>query len=91
MEGHTQVNLSGLSELAREQGSRILIAHMRDINESVGTRQLDRRRCIRLDTAMQVSMTPVLSVPKKITTQCWVHVGETLNLLLVINNKKILS
>ena len=42
MEGHTQVNLSGLSELAREEGGRILIAHMRDIKESAGTRQLDR-------------------------------------------------
>ena len=42
MEGHTQVNLSGLSELARKEGGRILIAHMRDIKESAGTRQLDR-------------------------------------------------
>ena len=43
MEGHTQVNLSGLSELAREEvgGGRILIAHMRDIQVSAG-RQLDR-------------------------------------------------
>ena len=37
MEGH----LSGLSELAREVGGRILIAHMRDI-QSAGSRQLDR-------------------------------------------------
>ena len=42
VEGHTQVNLSGLSELTREEGGRILIAHMRDIKESAGTRQLDR-------------------------------------------------
>ena len=44
VEGHTQVNLSGLSELTREEGGggRILIAHMRDIKESVSTRQLDR-------------------------------------------------
>ena len=34
--------LSGLSELAREEGGRILIAHMRDITESAGIRQLDR-------------------------------------------------
>ena len=33
MEGHTQVNLSGLSELAKEEKGRILIAHMRDIQE----------------------------------------------------------
>ena len=43
MEGHTQVNLSGLPELAREEGGHILmIAHMRDIQESAGSRQLDR-------------------------------------------------
>ena len=42
MEGHTQVNLSGLSELAKEEKGRILIAHMRDIQESAGSRQLDR-------------------------------------------------
>ena len=41
MDGHTQVNLSGLSELDREEGGCILIAHMRDIKESVGSRQLD--------------------------------------------------
>ena len=36
MESHTHVNLSGLSELARERrgGGRILIRHMRDIKES---------------------------------------------------------
>ena len=42
MEGHTQVNLSGLSELAREEGCRILIAHKCDIRESAGSRKLDR-------------------------------------------------
>ena len=41
VEGHTQVNLSGLFELAREEGGRILIAHMCDIQESAGSRQLD--------------------------------------------------
>ena len=35
------VILSGLSELAREKGGRVLIAHMRDIKESVGSSQLD--------------------------------------------------
>ena len=40
--GHTQVNLSGLSELAREEGRRILIAHnYGDIKMFAGTRQLD--------------------------------------------------
>ena len=38
----TQVSLSGSSELAREEGGRILIAHMRDMKESAGSRQLDR-------------------------------------------------
>ena len=42
MEVHTQVILSGLSELAREEGGRVLIAHMRDIKESAVSRQLDR-------------------------------------------------
>ena len=42
MEGHTQVKLSGLSELAREEGGRILIARKRDIKESASTRQRDR-------------------------------------------------
>ena len=42
MEGHTQVSLSGLSELAREEGGGILIAQMRDIKASAGSRQLDR-------------------------------------------------
>ena len=37
VEGHIQVNMSGLSELAREEGDRILIAHMRDIKESAGS------------------------------------------------------
>ena len=31
MEGHTQFTLSGLSEMATEEGVRLLIAHMRDI------------------------------------------------------------
>ena len=34
VEGQTQVNLSGLSELAREEGGRIRIAHMRDIRNA---------------------------------------------------------
>ena len=37
-----KVNLSGLSELAREEGGRILIAHIHDIQESAGSKQLDR-------------------------------------------------
>ena len=44
---HTQVRLSGLPELAREEGGgrgSVLIAHMRDIQESAGSRQLDRWR-----------------------------------------------
>ena len=40
--GHTQVRLSGLQELGREEGGSILIAHIRDIKESAGSRQLDR-------------------------------------------------
>ena len=40
--GHTQVRLSGLSELAREEGGSVLIAHMRDIQEFASSRQLDR-------------------------------------------------
>ena len=43
--GHTQVRLSGLSKLAREEGGSVLIAHMRDIQESAGSRQLDKWRC----------------------------------------------
>ena len=39
--GHTQVNLSGLSDWP---GGCILIAHMRDIQESACSRQLDRWR-----------------------------------------------
>ena len=46
VEGHTHVNLSGLSELAREEGGRILIAHMRDIKESAGSKQLDKWRWV---------------------------------------------
>ena len=44
--GHTQVRLSGLQELGREEGGSELIAHIRDIKESAGSRQLDRWRCI---------------------------------------------
>ena len=33
---------SGLQELGREEGGSILIAHIRDIKESAGSRQLDR-------------------------------------------------
>ena len=40
--GHTQVRLSGLQELAREEGGSELIAHIHDIKESAGSRQLDR-------------------------------------------------
>ena len=40
--GVTQVRLFGLPELAREEGGSELIAHIRDIQESVGSRQLDR-------------------------------------------------
>ena len=43
VEGHTQVNLSGLSELAREDGDCTLIAQMCDIQDT-GNRQLDRWR-----------------------------------------------
>ena len=32
--------MSGLSELAREEGGRILIAHMRDIKESADSRTI---------------------------------------------------
>ena len=39
---HTQVRLSGLQELGREEGGYKLIVHIRDIKESVGSRQLDR-------------------------------------------------
>ena len=45
--GHTQVRLSGLHELAREEGGSKLIAHIRDIKESAGSRQLDRWRCLK--------------------------------------------
>ena len=38
----TQVRSSGLSELASEEGGSVLIAHMRDIQESACSRQLDR-------------------------------------------------
>ena len=44
--GHTQVRLSGLQELGREEGGSILIAHIRDIKESAGSRQLDRWRWV---------------------------------------------
>ena len=47
---HTQVRLSGLQELGREEGVSELIAHIRDIKESAGSRQLDRWRCIILRT-----------------------------------------
>ena len=40
--GHTQVRLSGLQELGMEEGGSELIAHIRDIKESAGSRQLDR-------------------------------------------------
>ena len=40
--GHTQVRLSGLQELGREEGGSELISHIRDIKESAGSRQLDR-------------------------------------------------
>ena len=42
--GHTQVRLSGLQELGREEGGSEIIAHIRDIKESAGSRQLDRWR-----------------------------------------------
>ena len=42
--GHTQVRLSGLQDLGREEGGSILIAHIRDIKESAGSRKLDRWR-----------------------------------------------
>ena len=42
--GHTQVRLSGLQELGGEEGGSILIAHIRDIKESAGSRLLDRWR-----------------------------------------------
>ena len=42
--GHTQVRLFGLQELGREEGGSELIAHIRDIKESAGSRQLDRWR-----------------------------------------------
>ena len=45
--GHTQVRLSGLQELGREEGGSELIAHIRDIQESAGSRQLDRWRCFK--------------------------------------------
>ena len=41
--GHTQVRLSGLQELGREEGGPELIAHIRDIKESAGSRQLDMK------------------------------------------------
>ena len=44
--GHTQVRLSGLQELGREEGGSELIAHIRDIKESAGSRQLDRWRWV---------------------------------------------
>ena len=44
--GHTQVRLSDLQELGREEGGSELIAHIRDIKESAGSRQLDRWRWI---------------------------------------------
>ena len=34
--------MSGLQELGREEGGSELIAHIRDIKESAGSRQLDR-------------------------------------------------
>ena len=42
-----EVTLSseGLQKLGREEGDSELIAHIRDIKESVGSRQLDRWRC----------------------------------------------
>ena len=43
--GHTQVKLSGQQELGREEGGSKHIAHIRDIKESAGSRQLDRWRC----------------------------------------------
>ena len=42
--GHTQVRLSGLQELGREEVGSKLITHRRDIKESVGSRQLERWR-----------------------------------------------
>ena len=47
--GHTQVRLSGLQELGREEGGSQLIAHIRDIKESAGSRQLDRWRCVKVN------------------------------------------
>ena len=44
--GHTQVRLFGLPELAREEGGSELIAHIRDIQESANSRQLDRWRWV---------------------------------------------
>ena len=44
--GHTQVKLSGQQELGREEGGSEHIAHIRDIKESAGSRQLDRWRWV---------------------------------------------
>ena len=38
---HSVQILYGLPELAREEGGSELIAHIRDIQESAGSRQLD--------------------------------------------------
>ena len=40
--GVLKVTPSELSELAKEEGGRVFIGHMRDIKESAGSRQLDR-------------------------------------------------
>ena len=78
--GHTQVRLSGLQELSREEGGSELIAHIRDIKEAAGSRQLDRWRWIIREACMTgeaVRRSPTCHVPLSLNQKCEITIIYT--------------